>query len=245
MESGIYTFTNPIGQVYVGQAKNLALRFKNYYTDRIKAHRRLNKSALAYGIENHVYKIVEYCEVSDLNERERYYQDLYDVCGENGLNCKLTKTKTKIGLVIESTRKLMSEARAGKPLPESQKAIFRIIRKGAGNPMYGKTHSEETKNKFSEKRKGMFLGENHPMYGSARFGSLNPMFGKTHNADTRKKISEGLKDKPRHGKIVLNTNTGIFYDSAKEVSLLIGVNHSTIKSWLNGQRPNKSSFQYV
>ena len=33
---------------------------------------------------------------------------------------------------------------------------------GKDNPMYGKHHSDETKQKMSEARKGKFVGENHP-----------------------------------------------------------------------------------
>jgi len=47
-------------------------------------------------------------------------------------------------------------------------------RKGENHPMYGKTHSEETRKKMSESQKG----EN------------NPMYGKTLSEKTRKKISE-------------------------------------------------------
>jgi hypothetical protein len=36
---------------------------------------------------------------------------------------------------------------------------------GENNPFYGKHHSEETKKKISESRKGKLIGKNHPMYG--------------------------------------------------------------------------------
>ena len=48
----------------------------------------------------------------------------------------------------------------------------------AGAPMTGRNHSEETKQKISESRKGILLGKNHPM------------FGKNHSEETKQKISE-------------------------------------------------------
>ena len=36
---------------------------------------------------------------------------------------------------------------------------------GEGNPFYGHHHSEETKKKISESRKGKRAGKDHPMYG--------------------------------------------------------------------------------
>src|SRR3954468_6148263 len=44
---------------------------------------------------------------------------------------------------------------------------------GALNPMYGKTHTPETRAKLSEANSGA----NNPMYGKS--GALNPMYGKS------------------------------------------------------------------
>lgn len=46
-------------------------------------------------------------------------------------------------------------------------------------------------------------------------------------------------------KIILDFNTGIYYDSAKEASDLLGYVHSTLIARLNGRLVNKTSLQYV
>jgi hypothetical protein len=51
---------------------------------------------LKYGIENHVFEIIELCEEKELNKRERFFQEKFNVL-EKGLNCKLTKTKDRSG----------------------------------------------------------------------------------------------------------------------------------------------------
>jgi hypothetical protein len=56
----------------------------------------------------------------------------------------------------------------------------------------------------------------------------------------------GLKRKTKgQSKIVLNTLTGIFYDSAKEAAESIGVHQHTFRCWLNGSSKNKSPFIYA
>lgn len=52
--------------------------------------------------------------------------------------------------------------------------------KGKDNPFYGKKHTEETKKKISESRKGKGgqTGKLNPMYGTDRSGKNNPMYGK-------------------------------------------------------------------
>ena len=55
------------------------------------------------------------------------------------------------------------------------------IFKGEDNHFYGKKHTEETKRKISESRKGKGgqSGKDNPMYGSDRSGENNPMYGVT------------------------------------------------------------------
>jgi len=88
---------------------------------------------------------------------------------------------------------------------------------GKNNGMYGRKHSEETKQKIRIKRLGKrhsletrakiskaTSGENHPMYGADRsgeknpmfgihrFGKDNPMYGRKHSENTKKLISLGV-----------------------------------------------------
>ena len=84
--------------------------------------------------------------------------------------------------------------------------------KGENNPMYGRNHSEETckmlrevnlgkhhteesRKKMSESRKGKLCGDKNPMYG--RFGEKNTFYGKKHTEEQKKKWSESRKGRYR------------------------------------------------
>ena len=71
---------------------------------------------------------------------------------------------------------------------------------GEKNPMYGHHHTEETKRRLSDFRKGStgLKGELHPMYG--RTGEKSPRFGISHTEESRKKMSESHKGKPTWNK---------------------------------------------
>ncbi|MFK5882890.1 MAG: NUMOD3 domain-containing DNA-binding protein [Candidatus Izemoplasma sp.] len=55
--------------------------------------------------------------------------------------------------------------------------------KGKDSPMYGRKHTEKTKQKMSEAK----MGKNNPLYGKP--GKDNPMYGNHHSEESKKKIS--------------------------------------------------------
>ena len=89
-KSGIYKITSPSNRIYIGQSSDLKERFRRYkHLHRSKLLTKLYRSFLKYGIENHKFEIIEECLPELLNERERYWQDYYNVNSKNGLTCGL------------------------------------------------------------------------------------------------------------------------------------------------------------
>ena len=80
--------------MYIGQSINIEKRFANYSKIyNCNNQTKLYNSFKKYGVENHSFEVVIECKESQLNELERYYQDLYNVIHpKHGLNCKLTKS---------------------------------------------------------------------------------------------------------------------------------------------------------
>ena len=110
---GIYKITSPSGRIYIGQSVDIERRFKRYNILRCKGQIRLFNSLFKYGVESHTFEIIEECDIELLNERERYYQDLYDVLSDKGLNCRLTQVNDKSGKVCDETRLKMSLNNSG------------------------------------------------------------------------------------------------------------------------------------
>ena len=87
MKTGIYKITNPEGKVYIGQSKNIDQRFETYKKLECKSQLLLFNSLAKYGWYNHIFEIVEECNIEILNEKEQYYIKQYN-CANEGLNCK-------------------------------------------------------------------------------------------------------------------------------------------------------------
>lgn len=80
--TGIYKITNQITkECYIGQAVDLAERFKQHAKCGLgidaPANNKLYKAMQEYGIQNFSWEIIEKCSREQLNEKEKYYINLY------------------------------------------------------------------------------------------------------------------------------------------------------------------------
>lgn len=117
---GIYKITSPSNKVYIGQSNNIGKRFKQYSSlSQTKLQKRLHYSFNKYGINNHIFEVIEECNVELLNERERYFQDYYNVLGKDGLNCLLTSTKDNIKVYSKETIDKIRLGNLGKIIPDT------------------------------------------------------------------------------------------------------------------------------
>lgn len=110
---GIYKITSPNGRIYIGQSVDIEYRFSKYRILNCKSQVKLYRSFIKNGLENHIFEVIEECDESILNDRERYWQDYYSVL-TNGLNCRLTTSKDKSGSLSKSTRLKIGKGNKGK-----------------------------------------------------------------------------------------------------------------------------------
>jgi group I intron endonuclease len=159
MICGIYKITSPSGRIYIGQSRDMDRRWIEYSSKDCKGQIKLNRSFKKYGVEAHVFEVIEECEFEQLNSRERYWQDFYN-CMEDGLNCVLTSTHEKPQILSIETRQKMSESKAGekshmwgKKLSKETCEKMSDSRRGEKNPNFGKRPSDATLLKMMEHSK--------------------------------------------------------------------------------------------
>ena len=127
---GIYKITSPTRKVYIGQSINIENRFKLYLKLKCKGQIKLFNSLKKSGVEKHKFEILCECEISELNDKERYYQDLYSSVGKNGLNCSLTKSSGRSGKHSEETKLKISIANKGNKCSKETKLKMSLKLKG-------------------------------------------------------------------------------------------------------------------
>jgi len=140
---GIYKITNPKGRVYIGQSIHIQNRFTAYKRlSNCSEQHKLYRSFLKHGVQNHIFEIVEECQLDTLNARERYWQEFYDTIN-NGLNCMLTRDADRSGKHSQETIEKMRIAAKGKPKSPEHAEKIRQVR-------IGTKQSEKTKQKRKE-----------------------------------------------------------------------------------------------
>lgn len=165
----IYKITSPTDKIYIGSTTDFKNRVYKYRRCLCKDQTRLYNSIKKYGFDNHILEIIEECDEFLLNERERYWQEHYNVLSKNGLNCLYVETTSK-------KRKLSNKT----------KNKIRLANLGEKNSMYGKTHTKEARDKISKSNKGRINSEiNNINQSKMMIGNeLSPLKRKVINTET-------------------------------------------------------------
>jgi group I intron endonuclease len=166
---GIYKITNPKGRVYIGQAWDIEKRWAVYRRFGCVNQHKILRSLKKYGVDKHKFEVVIECEKNQLNELERYYQELYNCIGEGGLNCLLAKSENEKSKFSDEVRLKMRNSQLGKKRHPDVIRKIADMKRGVKRPPHvieklrlanlGKKHSEESRKKMSESQKTRKLSQ--------------------------------------------------------------------------------------
>lgn len=122
----------------------------------------------------------------------------------------------------------------GKHHSEECRQKMKEMFSGENNPMYGKHHTEKTKKKISEARKGKYGGEN------------NPFYGKSHTDETKEKMRNAAKNRTDNKKPVVQLddfgNLVKEWDSIATAWQTLGICRMSIPHCLNGKQKHAGGY---
>lgn len=231
---GIYKIRSPSNKVYIGQSVDIKRRFNGYLKCKKNKQVKLFNSFNKYGVNNHIFEIIEECLFENLNDRERFWQEKYD-CIEHGLNCVYTETNIKPKKFSKESFDRRSLATKGKP------KNYTVWNKGKTG-----VYSDETLIQMSLVKKGKPCkskgilrpknsGENHiyykrkrPDFSESQIGEKNHMYGKA----------------APNAKVVIDTVTGREFISMRAAAEFYNVNESTLRQKINGRRNNNTNLKF-
>jgi len=184
---GIYKITSPYGKIYVGKSKDIKQRWLGYKTRQNKKQTKLYNSFNKYGVENHIFEIIEICDISVLSERETFFIKKYNTYNtDNGLN--LTGGGEGRDYLCEEDRKKIGDFHRGNKYnlgritSDETKEKLRQIGKV-------RIFTDEHRKKISEAKKGFKQSEEAiQKIKDARKKQVSPMKGRHHTEETKNKI---------------------------------------------------------
>ena len=157
---GIYKITSPSKKIYIGQSTNIEKRFFDYKKLRnCIGQKKLYNSFIKHSVELHKFEIVSICLEQDLNDIERYYQDLFSCITDAGLNLKLTKSIDRSGEFSNEHKNNISKSKKGIVFSNEHKNKLSLSAKN--RIRVKRPHSLETRKKMSESKKGIVFSDEH------------------------------------------------------------------------------------
>lgn len=222
---GIYKITSPTNKIYIGQSIDIDKRIYDYSLLRCKAQTILYNSFKKHGFNSHKFEVIEECTIDKLNERERHWQDYYDVLGKKGLNCLLTKTSDKSGRISEEIKEKLRQANLGKKMSKESIEKVRQVH-------LGRKDSPEV----CEKRRLANLGKKRSL--EFRKYRRSVMLGTKQSEETiRRRFKNSYGSNHHSAVLIFNPNTGIYYDTIKEASMSVThISYKNISRQLKGYR---------
>jgi group I intron endonuclease len=261
---GVYKISNVVsGRYYIGYSTNINKRFtvhrsklKQNCHDNIFLQRAYNLD----GEDKFNYEIIHICNseeeaktielqyLNDLSIRDKIYNLNYNNSGGDLLTNHPDKDIIRKKIIkshAETVSKMTTEERKekygkfgekngmyGKTHTEETRQKISKINKGRECPNKGKKASEETKQKLSKIRKNKYTGEN------------NPFYGKHHSEETKQKIREkNIGNIPTNNKEI--TIDGIIYISISEAARQLSIPVPTVLWRLNSKNPKFDNYKYV
>lgn len=145
-KAGIYIlYNNATDSYYVGSSSNIARRMSSYFSLAYLNHPKnknmiICRALLKYDFAPFSLMVVEYCSISNLQEREQYWMDIlnpeYNVLKHAFSSQGYKHTPESI--------KLMSQSAVSRVHSEETKESISKATAKENNPFFGKTHTAET-----------------------------------------------------------------------------------------------------
>jgi group I intron endonuclease len=214
---GIYKITSPSDKIYIGQSTNIEKRQNNYInfkTNKNNIGPKIYNSLQKYGWEQHIFEIIEECNLDQLNEREIYW-GIYYYSLKEGLNCRLGDGR---GHCCEETKQKISLAKTGMKYKMTEEG-----RKNKSKLLTGLKRSDESKQKISQSKKG------HICYS---------------NPERSKKISQNSSLKKEIIQYSLNDEKLQTFPSANEAGKSIGKSGNSIADCAANRQKTAFGFKW-
>ena len=191
-DCGVYQIRNILdGKIYVGQSIHLRDRKSGHYSKlRKNTHGNpyLQRAYNKYGEENFVFEILIYCEEFELTKYENFFKNLSN---GNCYNIRPVCDSNKGIKRSDATKKRLSEAKKGIHPSDETRRKLSIACSGENAGMWGRHHTQETKDRWSRNKKGISINKGNTVSPETRQKISATLTGRKMSDDAKAKQSDG------------------------------------------------------
>jgi len=194
---GIYKITSPSGKVYIGQSRNILIRWRDHKRDK-SAKSRVFYSLRKYGAEAHIFDIIHELPI-DVDQDvitiyEQLYMDMYASCKVVLLNLREAGSRGKLSQ--EAKVKLSNSLKGKIPWNKGIKKNLTPWNKGVSGVV---KFSDEVRKKISEKNKGHKNNLGRKMDEKTRSAIAKANIGRKMSPEQKDKLSKVRIERPNRG----------------------------------------------
>ena len=213
---GIYKIQNKINhKIYIGQSINIQRRFNQHKNkkDNFYIHKAIQKE----GVQNFIFSIIEKCDSTQLNKKEKYWIQFYDSLTPKGYN-------------------MIQGGTNGAGIANG-KAVEQYSLQGELIQIYYSAQ-EASRQTGVQSSNITYCCNNHPRYKHA-----GGYLWKFQNSDKKIiPIKENIHSTKR--KTIIQIETGKSFPSAMEAERQTKINHRHISEVCNGQRKTAGGYTW-
>lgn len=190
----IYLIKNNLdGKVYVGQSKNPTSRKKNHWAaGRHNRRGHLYDAMRKHGIDHFCFSIIEECDDSNADDRERFWISHYDSMNPaKGYNRESGGCAHKT--LSEETRKKLSEANKGVPFTEERCKNISDALNGKPNLKNRSDNNPQRCKNISDALTGRTLSDKHKAAVSESLKHYFETHEVRHTEESRRNMSDAQK----------------------------------------------------
>ena len=230
MSCGIYKITAQDGKIYIGKSKNIEKRWQGYKSafTKLSGQPDLYCSFKKYGWFNHTFEIIEECNEEEIGCREFYWQHFYDVLSENGLNMKygscddIPFQEQLFDLKNSYFRKSVLLYLYKNDNIENKNFNIRKYKQRRGEKLPKKERKKEVDKRASYKYNG---------------------YKREISPETRIKLRNRSNFQVK--KVVIDLETGVFYNSLRELCELYNFSYEYMKRRLQDKCKVQNNTQFI
>lgn len=261
MYSGIYIIQNSVtGKLYVGSSKHIQKRLIQHINSLNQGRHHnylLQNSFDKYGSENFVFSVLDIVPEDELKVFEQY---AIDEMSAAGIAYNLSKTASGGDLLTYHPNRDEIIAKMTKTIQDRCSAMTAAEKKerfgsaGQANNMFGRTHTQEAKQRISAANTGNQYAkgatrsnafrERLSEIASTRTGAKNPFFGRVHTEETRSILREQRLGIPSTNCRQVSID-GVIYPSCTEAARRLGVCTATILHRIKSQNTLYQGYIYL